>query len=181
MFIAALLFDFASVCGIELLPSLHAVAESKWAALERLLAAEGLRDKAPKLAAAASADSASASSSTETSAAIATDSKAKSSASAASHSLPNNERAAAVQLLQSDFFACEDSWAGADVVFVASTAFPDSLMQRLAAACDRLLLKGARVLTLSVPLPSKQFRVSLEEKYRMSWSNVTVFLQTKVA
>jgi hypothetical protein len=76
-----------------------------------------------------------------------------------------------------DRTAC-DWTADATLVFVASTAFDAALMQRLAEACERLQA-GARVLTLSLPLPSSMFVVQWTSSYRMSWGNVMVYLQQR--
>jgi SAM-dependent methyltransferase len=89
-----------------------------------------------------------------------------------------------IQFVNDDFFNVD--WSSGDVVFIASTAFPPPLMTRIADAA--LLLKtGSRIITLSVPLPTSPtnatgvapFRVVAQDKYRMSWGNVTVFWQIR--
>ena len=67
-------------------------------------------------------------------------------------------------------------WRDTTAAFAACTGFSDDMMARVAQLAERMPA-GARVVTYSRPLPSTAFRVTLCRKYRVSWGNVTVFVQ----
>jgi hypothetical protein len=77
-----------------------------------------------------------------------------------------------VEFICGDLFKADLS--SADIVFVASTGFDQHMFQRLAdKLCD--VSPGTVILTLSLPLPSAEFEVKLEQRFRFSWGNCSVF------
>jgi hypothetical protein len=138
---------------VQLLPSLHAVAEERRQRLAKLPTGAGAETSQSRDAAAS-------------------ESKSDSAGEAAG----TGSSSSGLRLVQGNIFQADFS--GGDVVFCASTAFSDKLMAQLATACEKLKT-GARVLTLSSKLPSNAFKVSWTDKYRQSWGNVTVFCQVK--
>lgn len=117
---AALLFPFRRAVGVELLPSLHALATSAAARLVNT-----------------------------------------------NHSSPPSIEFVCGDLFQQDV-------TDADLVFVASTGFDARMFARLAAHLATMRA-GSVVLTLSLPLPGTDFEVALEQRYRFSWGNCSVF------
>lgn len=69
-------------------------------------------------------------------------------------------------------------WEDADVVFMNSTCFDDTLMQHIATQAAGLK-KGAFVISFTKRLPSHHFTVLEDEVYEMSWGGATVFIQQK--
>lgn len=87
-------------------------------------------------------------------------------------------------------FQCADiftaDWSDGDIVFVASTAFDESMMEQLSQQATRLK-PGSRVITLSLPLPAvhgsseqPHYQLLWSEPYRFSWGNATVYLHQKL-
>jgi len=67
-------------------------------------------------------------------------------------------------------------WSDADVVFMNSTCFDDTLMRALAGKCEELK-PGSIVITTTRRLPSSLFEILEQNKMNESWGEATVFIQ----
>lgn len=77
------------------------------------------------------------------------------------------------KFINGDFF--QTDWSDATVVYIASTAFDDATLLRIAKVCEHLP-KGTQIISLSKPLPSASIRVQRRAAYRMAWAPaVSVF------
>jgi len=83
-----------------------------------------------------------------------------------------------IAFVQADFTQIDLS--AANVVYTASTCFSEEFMYNLALRLENQLSIGARVITLSRPLPSKQFTIIKSQFYPMEWGKVTVFFHEKI-
>jgi len=69
-------------------------------------------------------------------------------------------------------------WADADVVFINSTCFEESLMNKLAALASDLK-PGSFVLTTTRVLPSNNFEVLESNLFKECWGTATIFIQRR--
>ena len=80
---------------------------------------------------------------------------------------------------QADFLEnCEYDWTQADIVFINSTCFSDSLMHQLQSKAEKLR-RGARVMTLTKHFNSTSFRIVDMVNYTMSWGLATCYFHQK--
>jgi len=70
-------------------------------------------------------------------------------------------------------------WSDADVIFMNSTCYDETLMLELATVADRVK-KDAFCITFTRRLPSARWIVLEQEVHRMSWGTATVFIQKKI-
>lgn len=71
----------------------------------------------------------------------------------------------------------EVDWSDAEVFFANSTCFSKDMMQRIA---DSPVATGAIAITLTKPLPGRQWELLESYKKNMSWGYATVFVQRRV-
>jgi hypothetical protein len=69
-------------------------------------------------------------------------------------------------------------WADADVVFMNSTCFEDSLMNRFAELCSELK-PGSFVLTTTVNLPSSDYEIMEVSTLKQKWGECTLYIQRR--
>jgi SAM-dependent methyltransferase len=80
--------------------------------------------------------------------------------------------------IQGDFLSYDFS--DADIIFSHCTCHPDELMRVFSKWCDELLKIGARVVTVTKPLFSENFRLIKSKDYKMGWGEGTVLFYEKV-
>tara|TARA_B100000700_G_C14772339_1_gene727339 strand:- start:77 stop:826 length:750 start_codon:yes stop_codon:yes gene_type:complete len=75
---------------------------------------------------------------------------------------------------------CKDlnniSMTDADIVFISSTCFSDSLMDRISRQCEQLKT-GAKVVSLTRGIQSSQYETIEKKHIKMSWGSPTLFIQ----
>ena len=157
---AALLWPFRKVVGVELLPSLHALATE---AAARLALGNGESSRT---------------------------------GDGRGGAMGTFDAAAAAQVQSNVVFQCGDLFAldvgDADIVFVASTGFDEATFARLARHLRQSVRIGTVIVSLSLPVPvqacvaaSKEaadaeadFKTVLEQRFRFSWGNCSVYFST---
>lgn len=73
-----------------------------------------------------------------------------------------------------------EKWSNSDIVFVNSTCFEDSLMQRLAEVAGNRMKAGSRFISLTKQLPSQKFKLLDRRQYVMSWGEATCFTMLRL-
>jgi hypothetical protein len=81
-----------------------------------------------------------------------------------------------IQFLHGDATAIK--WTDADVVFMNSTCFEDSLMTKFAELCSELK-PGSFVLTTTVNLPSPDYEILEESILKQRWGECTLYIQRR--
>jgi len=79
----------------------------------------------------------------------------------------------AMAVIQGDILAVD--WSEADLVYVSSLCFPETLLTEIAIRMEKLK-PGARVLSLKAFLPSSSFLLLHSAKAKMTWGPASVYL-----
>ncbi|MSU75404.1 MAG: hypothetical protein EXS55_02745 [Candidatus Magasanikbacteria bacterium] len=92
--------------------------------------------------------------------------------------LAAHNRGVVVDYIHKDLF--DHDWSDGDVVFMQTTCFNESLMERLEEQAENLK-PGSLVVTLSKYLRNPSFKIITQKKYPFGWGEATVFIHKKMS
>mmetsp|Transcript_12240 Transcript_12240/g.16993 ORF Transcript_12240/g.16993 Transcript_12240/m.16993 type:complete len:104 (+) Transcript_12240:136-447(+) len=72
----------------------------------------------------------------------------------------------------------KNDWSDGNVIFINSTCFSKSLMEKIAAKAVHLV-PGSCVVTLTQPIVSQSFELLESKKYEMSWGDATAHIHVR--
>jgi precorrin-6B methylase 2 len=87
------------------------------------------------------------------------------------------ERKTSISVIQGDILVVD--WSEADVVYISSLCFPDSLLTQTA-VCMEKLKPGARILTLKAFLSGSAFLLLRTVKVKMTWGPASIYLYQRL-
>lgn len=91
--------------------------------------------------------------------------------------LPEDFEFPEINLVRGDFL--EEDFSDVNVAYMCSTCFSDEMMDGIARALEKTQ-PGTRVVTLTKPLPSDQFKEISHDFYKMTWGTSQVFIYEKL-
>lgn len=83
-----------------------------------------------------------------------------------------------IKFIQADF--TKANFSDANVIYMASTCFPEELMRMLAVLFEKQLSPGTRIISFTKSLPSKKIKVIKSKPYQMEWGQATAFFHEKI-